>query len=317
MPDTTPAEPAAAPEEPKSLLDKLGAALPVGLTALATVFAGMSSGQLQQAMFWKSQAAQDQSKAANQWSLFGFKRSRALEMETAAARSRADSGYLRVQFEASGPQAEAARWLNGDGPPRTELPPPANADLVQLVKDIRDRKHEAELEALALKIPIDQINKAIDDAEEFIARTTDKDWDDVIKAAKKLAAKDVDAAARTKPDEPIDAAKKARADAVQAMVFSMEERRYRAEGYLNNSLGYLYEARVRYSTAESDRHRHKSEILFKAMLVAQIGAVASSLALARRRKSFLWLFAAIVGLVAIGFGAYAMLPGLPVLPLIG
>src|SRR5690242_6950540 len=93
MSDASPAETAPPADEPKSLLDKLGAALPVGLTALATVFAGMSTGALQQAMYWKSQAAQDQSRATNQWTLAGFKRDRALIMEAAAAQLRAASGY--------------------------------------------------------------------------------------------------------------------------------------------------------------------------------------------------------------------------------
>ena len=40
-------------EAPKGWIEKVGAALPIGLTALATVFAGMSTGALQQAMFWR------------------------------------------------------------------------------------------------------------------------------------------------------------------------------------------------------------------------------------------------------------------------
>src|SRR5580698_8329906 len=86
------------PEAPKGLLDKVGAALPVGLTAIATVFAGMSTGALQQAMYWKSQAAQDQSRAADQWSFAGFKRDRALIMQTSAAQLRATAGYVSPNF---------------------------------------------------------------------------------------------------------------------------------------------------------------------------------------------------------------------------
>src|SRR3954463_14742912 len=96
MPDRTADAPA--DDEPKSLLDKLGAALPVGLTALATVFAGLSTGALQQAMYWKSQSAQDQAKATNQWTLAGFKRDRALVMQTTAAQLRAMSGYSLASF---------------------------------------------------------------------------------------------------------------------------------------------------------------------------------------------------------------------------
>ncbi len=41
-------------DEPRSLFDKLGAGLPIALTALSTVFAGMSTGELSRAMYWRS-----------------------------------------------------------------------------------------------------------------------------------------------------------------------------------------------------------------------------------------------------------------------
>src|SRR4051794_31634425 len=88
----------APPEKPKSLIEKIGAALPIGLTAIATIFAGMSTGELQKAMYWKSQAAQDQSKATNQWTLAGFKRDRSLLLEASAAQLRATAGYPKSPF---------------------------------------------------------------------------------------------------------------------------------------------------------------------------------------------------------------------------
>lgn len=292
-------------EEKKSLLQKVGPAFAVAMTALAASFGSMAAAQLQQAMYWKSQAAQDQSKSANQWSLFGFKRSRALAMENAAGSARSDAGYLVLQFPDDG--GEAAKWLNGDGPGRVELPKSANENLVKLIEGIRARKPESELLALASAIPVADINKAIDDAERFVHETTEVKWDPVVKAAKKLAQKETDAARRTSPDQPLDAVKKARADAAQAHVFAMEDRRYRGEGHLNNELGYLYETRVKFSTAESDSHRKKSELLGYAMLVAQIGAVAASLALARK-GGLMWIFVAVIGIAALGFGGYAFLP---------
>ena len=89
------------PEEPKGLIAKLGAALPIGLTAIATVFAGMSTGELQKAMYWKSQAAQDQSKATNQWTLAGFKVDRSLIMQTTAAQMAATAGHPANPFAAT------------------------------------------------------------------------------------------------------------------------------------------------------------------------------------------------------------------------
>jgi hypothetical protein len=298
-------------EEPRSLIEKIGPAVAVGLTALAAVFGSMSAGQLQQAMYWKSQAAQDQSKSANQWGLFGFKRSRALEMEAAAQRSRSASGYLWTQFLAGDDQPElnreAAKWLNGYGPPKTELPA-ASADVTLLVQAIKDRRPEGELLALAKKIPLVELSKTIDDGEKFVHHTTEEEWDKVVKTAKDMAKKVIQEAERKRPEDKIDQAKRDTADAAQSLAFAMEDRRYRGEGALNNSLGYLYEARVYWSSAESNKYRKKSELLSYAMLVAQIGAVAASLALSRKKSGSLWLVAATIGLVSVGFGGYALVP---------
>lgn len=312
MSNATPAPTDAAPEPPKSLLDKLGAALPVGLTALATVFASMSNGALQEAMYWKSQAAQDQSKATNQWSHAGFKRDRALIMQVSAAQLRAAAGYAAPRFDppkdASGPEVQKAlAWLIEARPEKGGLPAVKLPDLDPQVQELRDaiehRESEHDLLKKAGRLDVAKINKAIDDAEKYNEHT-EKEWDPVLKAAGAL----VRAQQAVKPDAP-DAAKHA-ASAAQAAGFDLEERRYRAESRLNQGIGFLYEIRTKVSTAESDKQRRKSDFLSYAMLVAQVGAVASSLALARKQKSFLWLFAAMVGVVAIGVGGYAMLPAL-------
>jgi hypothetical protein len=296
------------PEEPKGLLDKLGAALPVGLTALATVFASMSNGALQEAMYWKSQAAQDQSKATNQWTLAGFKRDRALVMQTSAAQLRATAGYAAPQFGgAKDPEAEKAlAWLTESKPekgglPAVKLPDVDDPHIKELREAIEKREPERELLKKAGRISLDKINKAIDDAEKY-TEETDRAWDPTLKAAGGL----VRAQLALKPD----AAESARhaATAAQAAGFDLDERRYRAESRLNQGIGFLYEIRTKVSAAESDKHRKKSDYLSYAMLVAQIGAVASSLALARKQKSALWLFAATVGVVAIGVGGYALVP---------
>ena len=72
-------------------------------------------------------------------------------------------------------------------------------------------------------------------------------------------------------------------------------------------LAFLYEVRVKTSTAESDRHRARSMNFFYAMLAAQIGATISSLGLARRQKSLLWAVAGVAGVIAVTFGAYVYL----------
>jgi hypothetical protein len=316
MPDTEPTtadEPK--PDEPKGLIEKLGAALPVGLTALATVFASMSNGALQEAMYWKSQAAQDQSRATNQWTLAGFKRDRALVMQATAAQLRAASGYvaarLEVPKEATDPSVQKAHgWLTESkgekaGPPPVKLPEVEDEKIKALRDAIERREPEGQLLKLAGQVDMAKLNRAIDDAEKA-AEQTDKEWDPVVRASAAL----VRAQAEFRPDDPDAAKRSANATAAQAAGFEMEERRYRAESRLNQGIGFLYEIRTKVSTAESDKHRRKSDYLSYAMLVAQVGAVASSLALARKRKSVLWLFAATVGVIAIGVGGYALVPPL-------
>jgi len=144
------------------------------------------------------------------------------------------------------------------------------------------------------------INKTIDEAEKAVEQV-DKEWDPVVKSATKQAQLSRKFAGGKKADGQDGAA---HATAMQAAWFEMEQRRYRAEATLNQGIGFLYEARVKVSTAESDRHRERSKNFFYSMLVAQIGAVISSLALARKRKSALWLFAGLTGVVALAIGAY-------------
>ncbi len=307
------------PEERKGLIEKIGPALPIGLTALAAVFGSMSAGALQQAMYWKSQAAQDQSKSTNQWTLAGFKRDRALIMESSCRTLRAMAKYATATFpkpedlppikvpkddpnpEATKKKLEDARqqalsWLvKRDGPPRVSPLEITDENIKALRQGLADRKPEAELLALAAKIDQNVINKAIDDAEDFTART-DKEWDATVKAAAELAS-----AVDKKPDPDATTAR-------QAVGYDLEERRYRAESRLNQGIGFLYDIRVKVSTAESDRHRKKSATLSYAMLIAQIGAVASSLALAKRGAGVIWVLAASIGVVAIMFGGSALLP---------
>ena len=77
------ADAAIAPKEKwswKSLLTTL----PIVLTILATAFAGMSSSEMTQAMYYRSLAAQHQSKAGDQWAFFQAKRIRGTTLETTA-----------------------------------------------------------------------------------------------------------------------------------------------------------------------------------------------------------------------------------------
>jgi len=291
--NSTPTSTPATPEAPKPLSVKIGTALPIALTALATAFAGMSNSELQKSMFWRSFAAQDQAKATSQWTLAGFKRDRSLICQTTAVQLRAYSQHAANPFVVSPPASadpRAVEWLAGKGPQPVRLLEPGNEHLRKLLADIQTRATEAELSKQASKVPANDINKTIDDAEKMIEQI-DKDWDPTVKAANKLVSEST----------------KESLTAAQAAAYDMEQRRYRAESTLNQELGYLYDARVKVSSAISEKHERKSKNFFFAMLAAQIGATISALAQARKHKSVLWAIAGGTGIVALLIGGYVYL----------
>jgi hypothetical protein len=284
-------------DKPQSLFDKFSTALPIGLTALATVFAGMSTSELQRAMFWRTAAGQDQAKATNQWTFAGLKRNRALIMEGNAVQLGTRQGKRVEAFaapdKAKAEEKSAAEWLSGKGPPRVSLPKIEDPNIQAVLKAIRDREPEDDILKMAGKIKPKAINQAIDDAENAAAKI-DADWEGVLKAVGDLSA------ARTKAEPEATGS-------IQAARFALEQRRYRAESGLSLGVGFLYDARVRVVTAVSDHHRRRSEYFFYAMLAAQIGAVISTLSLARQQKSGLLFLAALVGAAAVAFGAFVFL----------
>jgi hypothetical protein len=301
----TPAE----KEKPKSFMERFGAILAVALAALATVFAGMSAAALQRSMYWKAQAAQDQSKSTNQWSLFGFKRDRSMIMQTNAAGLMAACDYEKPTFTLSSDKAEneiyktAKTWLEGKGPGQIPLPKIENEKITALMKAIEERQPEHDLEKLGAEISHDSTKKhplavipshvTITDeinALENANAKTDTEWKPITRAANELAKSGEGGKART---------------ARQAAIFEMEQRRYRAEADVNVKLGQLYDARVIISSAESDKFYTRSTLLSYASMITQVGVVLASLALARK-GSMLWILAAIIGIVAIGVGGHAM-----------
>ena len=298
-------------EKPKSIFEKIGAALPIALTALATAFAGLSSSEMSRAMYWRSAAAQDQSKAADQWSLAAHKRDRAIMMQTAALQLRAGEAFkLKVPreddlFGPHEPANDAARrWIRGDpplfgpfsqfskgdGPPPASLPQIDDPAINAILKAIREGKPENDLLRAARDVDRGRLDEALDRAIAEIKRI-EAEWKPILEIVNTRFA-----AVRANRD------REAQADHLE-----LEQRRYAIEANLNQQLGYLYEVRVKSSVVQSDRHRIRSEYFFYAMLAGQVGATLAALALARKHKSGLWLFAAFVGMVSLAFGGYVYL----------
>ncbi|MFL5340743.1 MAG: DUF4337 family protein [Gemmataceae bacterium] len=69
-------------DQKKSLWDRIVTSTPVVLTVLATAVAGLSSSEMTRSMYFRSLAAQQQSKASDQWNFFQAKRIRGSNLES-------------------------------------------------------------------------------------------------------------------------------------------------------------------------------------------------------------------------------------------
>jgi hypothetical protein len=97
-------DPGATPK--KTLWVVILSSTPVILTVVATILAGLSSSEMTQAQYHRALAAQNQSKASDQWTFFQFKRTRGQEMKMAldglpalSATDRLDPATLRASVE--------------------------------------------------------------------------------------------------------------------------------------------------------------------------------------------------------------------------
>lgn len=243
---------------------------------------------------------------------------------------------------------KALGYLNGDGLPN---PGPRKTDdplVEQGIAAIRDRKPESEVYALVLQIEPDVLQEAIE-ASEANAKAFDdasKPVDKATAAVESLVQKEValaqacfQAARRVKwaiTDLPPDAGKpvadlrsaadrlESHAVAVKTMVEEVNNglltarlgytaRRQEHEARDNQTSAYLYEIRVQQNSARSERHLRRSKNLFYGMLTAQLAVTISTLALAVRRRSFLWGMASLAGITAVFYGLSVYLDLFPFL----
>jgi hypothetical protein len=182
----------------KSSAERALAAVPIVLTVMATILAGMSSSEMTQSMYYRSLAAQNQARAGSQWGLFQAKRIRGTMMEGSGELIRAladppalDVVKLRTAAErieaavrrAGGPQpavdaANGLRQVVGWDSVRqaipyvtgTELPavndqPIEDDHLRAVCEAVGHRQTEAQTEAEVANIPHSRIAHALDTAE--------------------------------------------------------------------------------------------------------------------------------------------------------
>ncbi len=329
------------PEKPTGFWDTILTATPIVLTVLSTAFAGLSSSEMTRSMYYRSLAAQHQSKAGDQWAFFQAKRTRGTSLETTAdlleslghpelfdphrtdelcaaalqAAEKSEGGSaprlklarewfaaLRADPKAWGPLLRLAALAVPQMEPTTLADARVRAAIDAAVVDVRQRRTEAETAPTIGTLAPAEIEAAIGNAEHD-ADAFDQAMKPISDAIKRYREALILLAASTPAGSAREAVDRHGAS-FRLAAFQFDAKRLRREAEFNQRAAELYEVRVRRSGLESDRHRHRSELFFYSMLGAQFGVTVASLALARQRRSLLWLLAAAAGVTSLAFTGY-------------
>jgi len=270
----------------------------VVMTVVATLLAGLASSEMTRAQYNRSLAAQQQSKAGDQWGFFQAKRLRGtmqlstldLLKGTVSVRPLDEAGLKRFgELDA----AVSAALVKGELPP---VPSATDSDapLKSALEAIERMKPEHEIRSLLASVNAATVDEAIQAARDRAA---------VFDAATAPVSRGVD---RLEIAIAASGAAELVRD-VTAARLRYTAARYEGEARLNQAIANLYELQVRMSNTAAERHHRRSERFFLGMLAAQAAVITATFALAARQRSILWGLAAGVGLVAIAFAVYVYL----------
>jgi hypothetical protein len=279
---------------PQTTWGKILTATPVVMAVIATMLAGLASSEMTKAQYDRSLAAQQQSKAGDQWSFFQAKRLRGSMQRSTLDVLQSVATVRPLTADVLGATSAEVKAALADG----VLPqPPAASALDENVK--------AALEALEASKPEAEIT-------DVLAKVKDETLAATLLAARERAnAYD----ALLKPvNAGIDQLEKSLVSSVAeaARDFTVARARYAASRYdtearLNQAIASLLELQVRKNNISAERHHARSQKFFYGMLAAQAGVIISTFSLAARKRSMLWSLAAVAGLAAVMFSLYVYL----------
>ncbi|MFT3869900.1 MAG: DUF4337 family protein [Nibricoccus sp.] len=292
---------------PQTLLGRIMSATPVVMTVVATMLAGLASSEMTKAQYDRSLAAQQQSKAGDQWSFFQAKRQRSANARNnldllevlappqpldlaALQQTVASSDKLRMLID--NPAGQNALTLLQKGElPTTAKNPPLPSEISNALAAIEALKPDAEIAALLGKVSHQLITETI-----ITAKEQADAFDD--------ATKPVNQAIEALNDALVQ--KEARQSLIAARIrFSAQ--RYDAEARLNQVIANLYELQVRKNNLSAERHHGRSQRFFYGMLGAQMAVIIATFAIAARQRNLLWTLAAAAGVTALLFAGYVYL----------
>ena len=324
---------------PPTKWGKLLSATPVVMAVVATMLAGLASSEMTRAQYDRSLAAQQQSKAGDQWSFFQAKRLRgaiqrnALDLlqstvelhplNTATLRNAAEQLPAKVN-EAEAAKVKADLLAALDSPAgqqalsylqRGEVPPAGAAPVVDPnIKAALDAVENLEPDpaVAAVLAPVtpksleDALRDARDHAQAFDTATTpvNQAIDSLDNLLGHLAA-----SLQSKPASdtasPVPGASLTRDFTAARLRYA--SLRYEVEARLNQAIANFYELQVRKSNISAERHHYRSQRFFYGMLGAQLGVIIATFAIAARQRNLLWSLAAAAGLLAVAFAIYVYL----------
>jgi hypothetical protein len=320
---------------PPTTWGKMLSATPVVMAVVATLLAGLASSEMTRAQYDRALAAQQQSKAGDQWSFFQAKRLKGaiqgnsldllqsmVELRPLNAAALKDAAE---QLPAQPEQSEAAKvkteMLAVLGSPvgqqalgflqRGEVPqagaapvldPNVKAALDAVESLATDAAMVPILARLSLKTLDDALLAARDRAQDFDTAT--KPVNQAIDHLESLLARQA-ASLQGKAASPGSGASLTRDFTAARLRYAAL--RYEVEARLNQSIATFYELQVRKSNISAERHHNRSQRFFFGMLAAQLGVIVSALAMAARQRNLLWSIAAAAGLLAIAFAVYVYL----------
>lgn len=283
---------------PTTKWGKILTATPVIMTVVATALAGLASSEMTRAQYCRSLAAQEQSKAGDQWGFFQAKRLRsALQRNT-----------LDILQSTTEVRPLDAAVLEKTGVDPTTVAAMQHGQVPAIgVAPAMDPQLQAALAAIDNSTPAEQLGP-------LIAQVNDQVFEAALRAAKnRAAAFDVATKPVNQAIERMETQVDADAPSVPAQRDFIAARlrytaaRYDAEARLNQAIANLYEVQVRKSNLVADRHHKRSQSFFLGMLAAQAAVIISTFSLAAQKRSLLWSLAAAAGAAAVAFAIYVYL----------
>lgn len=288
---------------PQTLLGRIMSATPVVMAVIATMLAGLSSSEMTRAQYSRSLAAQQQSKAGDQWNFFQAKRLRgAMQrstldlLQSTTDIAPLDPAALKADPEiaalVSGPAGGQALELlqKGETPPLS-APPVLTSEIKTGLQAMEGSKTDAEIAPAIAALDAKALEQAVREAREYAGVFDDstKPVNQIIDKAESLLTKQATPASKR---------------GFTAARLRYTSVRYETEARLNQAVANLYELQVRKSNMIAERHHQRSQRFFFGMLAAQAGVIIATFAVAARKRNLLWSLAAGAGVLAVAFALY-------------